>query len=363
MKVRIQKASLLQGVQTVIKAVSSKATMPILSGIKLESREGKIRLFGNDLEMGIECEAPAEEILEEGQVVVPGKAFQDIVRKLPDTSIELESKDNEITIRYYFSEIVLKGFDPEEFPIMPTLEGERINIPANAFKAMVRQTIFAVATEENRPVFTGVLLECENGDLKVVATDTHRLAFSKSVGLIGSEGNWKVVIPARALNEVLRLVPDDELLGLMVTESQALFSFRGITLVTRLVDGAFPDYMRIIPQTEKSKAVIKGKPLLEAIERASSVVERTGLKFTFGNRKLEINAQANSGKVREELEVSLDGQDVQVVFNQKFFSDVLKAVNHDEYTLSMNGEFGAGIVRPVGADNYLYLMLPMRGVA
>jgi DNA polymerase-3 subunit beta len=207
MKIICQKENLLTGVNTVQRAVSLKNTLPILQGIKLLAKNGTICFQATDLEIGISCQVPVM-VEEEGEVVLPAKLFSEIVRKLPDTEIKIESTDNNINIYYDDSSFAINGYDHEEFPeITEISSSDQLEIPSELIKRMIRQTVFAASSDETRPVFTGILLQIEKENISMVSTDTHRLAFSKAL-ISGNEKEFKGIIPVKTMQELYRLLSD-----------------------------------------------------------------------------------------------------------------------------------------------------------
>jgi len=365
MKVFCSKDSLITGVNTVQKAVSNKNTLPVLQGILLKA-EGQTLIFeATDLEIGIRCVVPAQ-IEQEGVVVLPARIFSDLVRKLPDAPIELEFQNDVLNINYYESNLALRGYDPEEFPLLPDLfEAETFNLPVAIFKTMIRQTTFACSTEESRPVFTGCLLQIEEGNLRLIATDTHRLAYRIAEIENPEKIKFQGIIPAKTLSEIYRLLKDeDETLCIRFNESQILFQFGAVQLLSRLIEGQFPNYKQVIPQSCQTKLLLSTKLFQDSVERASLLV-RDGahpiiIKLSIENERLSIVQTSELGKISEQMDVRKEGNDLKIAFNSKFLLDVLKVIDSDEIIFELSGSYSPGIIRPVDDPNYLYLALPVR---
>ena len=365
MKILCTKDVLLSGVNTVQRAVSSKSTLPVLQGILLKA-EGQVLSFAaTDLEIGIRCQVPAS-IMEEGSVVVPARLFAEIVRKLPDVGIELELSNNTLVIRYYQSDIVLKGYDPEEFPLLPELfEPVSFELPTSLFKNMIRQTVFACATEGSRPVFTGTLLQIEGQTIKLVATDTHRLAY-RIAEIPNQDGlQFSGIVPAKTMSEIYRLLRDeDESLTIRCNTSQVEFQFGSVRLLSRLIEGQFPNYKQVIPQSCETKVYLSAPTFLDAVERAS-LLSREGhtgniVRLNLGDSLMRISQTSEVGKISEQIDVEMDGKDVTISFNAKFLLDVLRIIDSEQIILELSGPYSSGIIRPVDDPNYLYLVLPIR---
>lgn len=365
MKIGIKKDALLNGVTAVIKATGK--AMDILKAIKFTTVEGGVMVSATDLEVGIEKTVPAE-VEEGGAILLPADGLLELVKKLP-TDVTIETNENTVTFRYnLFSEITLVGLNPDEFPVMPVVNGTKVSLQSDLFKAVIKRTIIAVGNDDDRPVFKGALLEYADGTLKVVATDTHRLAYEKLDGL-GVAGEWTAIVPGKALSEVVRLIDDGVTLDITVSDNQAMFSFNGVTLVARLIDGKFAPYEQVIPTSYESKVVLKRDDFLNAADRAALIAKKsddvaTIVKMSFQNSKLAITAQSDIGKAHEEVVTEHDGKDIEISFNHKLVTDALKAVSSKEVILKLNGPTAPGVICPNSEDgSYLYLVLPMRTAA
>jgi DNA polymerase-3 subunit beta len=365
MKIFCSKDALLSGVNAVQRAVSSKNTLPILQGILIKAEQQTLQFAVTDLEMGIRCEVPAH-VIEEGAMVVPAKLFTEVVRKLPDTKIILEERDKSITICYYQSEIILNGYDPEEFPLLPDLlDPLSFTLTITLFKNMIRQTIFSCAIEENRPVFTGTLLQIEDSSIRVVATDTHRLAYSIAEIQNPEKLNFSGIIPAKTLSEIYRLLRDeDEVLIINFSNNQIVFQSGSIYLVSRLIEGQFPNYKQVIPQTCETKVNLSVRSFLEAVERASLLSRDKGganiIKINVKENELRIDQTSEFGQISEQIDIVMEGKNVMIAFNTKFLIDALKVIDSEQIIFELSGPFSPGVMRPLDNPNYLYLVLPVR---
>ncbi|MFZ3132537.1 MAG: DNA polymerase III subunit beta [Desulfosporosinus sp.] len=365
MKIFSSKDALLSGVNAVQKAVSNKNTLPILQGILIRAKQQSLQFAATDLEMGIRCEVPAQ-VIEEGTMVVPAKLFSEVVRKLPDTTIILEERDKAITISYYQSEIILNGYDPEEFPLLPDLlDPLSFTLNTILFKKMIRQIIFSCAIEENRPVFTGTLLQIEGSTIRLVATDTHRLAYSVAEIPNPEKLNFSGIIPAKTLSEICRLIRDeDEVLTINFSNNQVVFQSGSVYLVSRLIEGQFPLYKQVIPQTCETKVNLPVRSFLEAVERASLLSrDNSGaniIKINIKENELKIDQTSELGKISEQIDIELEGKNVMIAFNTKFLIDALKVIDSEKIIFELSGPFSPGVMRPLDNPNYLYLVLPVR---
>lgn len=369
MKISATKDNLAYGVQVVQRAVSSKNPLPILSGILLKAGNGNLTFTATDLEMGIECIVPVS-VGQEGGVVLPARYFGEIVRKLPDLKIDVEvNRENYSTqIEYGHSEFNLLGLSPEDFPILPTIDSDStLTIKQDLFKNMIKQVSFATSADDNRPIFTGILMEVEDSEVKLVATDTHRLAYRTSMLESGQTENVKsVIIPGKTLNELNRIMTGDaENLKIAFGENQVVFEMPGVRLISRLIEGQFPNYKQVIPQGCKTKIKVKTRDLLEASERASLLAKEGAnvIKLTVSEGNMMINSNSPEiGKIEEQLAVEMEGEETQIAFNSKYLIDVLKVIDAEEILLELTGSLSPGIIKPVEGDNYIYLILPIRVV-
>lgn len=364
MKIFCSKDALLSGVNAVQRAVSNKNPLPVLQGILIQAENQSLQFAATDLEMGIRCDVPAQ-VIEAGTMIVPAKLFAEVVRKLPDTTISLEERDKAIIICYYQSEIVLNGYDPEEFPLLPDLiEPLSFSLPTIIFKNMIKQTIFSCASED-RPVFNGLLLQIEGSNIRLVATDTHRLAYIISE-ITNSEGLcFSGIIPSKTLTEIYRLLRDeDEVLTIRYSNNQVVFQFGSIYLVSRLIEGQFPNYKQVIPQTCETKVNLSVKEFLEAVERASLLSrDKSGaniIRINVDSNELRIDQTTELGKISEQIGIQMEGKDVKIAFNAKFLIDALKVIDSDQILFELSGPYSPGVMRPLDNPNYIYLVLPVR---
>lgn len=366
MKVVCQREKLVYAVQLVQRAVSNKNPLPILSGIKFETENDSIKLTATDLEMGISCSVPAD-IIEAGSAVLPARYIAELIRRLPDVPVFIESDllTGGLTVKYGQSEANFNGFPPEEFPDFSLPESDlNFSISAEALKEIVRQVVFAADTAENRPLYTGVLFEIGGGKMQVVATDTHRLAW-RTVNLDDCEGlDINLLIPGKTLNELVRIINFYEKeVKVTATENQVLFTTEDTCLISRLIAGRFPNYRMVIPQGCVTRIRLKTRDMADATERASLLTKEgvSILKMSIENNLLVITVNTEAGRIREELPVFQEGDPLQIAFNARYISDALKAVGSEEIVLELAGPLSPGLIKPAGEkDDYLSLLLPLR---
>lgn len=376
MKFIIQRDRLVQSVQDVMKAVSSKTTTPILTGIKIQATEKGVTLTGSDSNISIESFIPKEEdgdelveIKESGAIVLQARFFSEIVKKLPTDTVDIEVQNHlQTVIRSGKSEFNLHGLDAEEYPHLPRIKEENVfKIPTDLLKMMIRQTVFAVSTSETRPILTGVNWKIENKELTCIATDSHRLALRKAQIETESNESYNVVIPGKSLNELSKILDDsNDPIDIVITENQVLFKAKHLLFFSRLLEGNYPDTSRLIPTDSKTDVVVNLKEFLQAIDRAALLARddrNNVVKFsTFENQWIEISSNTPEiGKVVEEVQAqTIDGEDLKISFSAKYMMDALKTLEGTEIKVSFTGAMRPFLIRPINDDSILQLILPVR---
>lgn len=364
MKILTNKEILNNAVQLVQRAVSIKNPLPILAGIKFETRENQVILTATDLDIGIRCSFPAEVIVQ-GTTVLPAKYICELFRRLPELPIfiEADAATGSVTIQYGQSETRINGYPPEEFPELPLPEGiNSFTLPGELLKEIIRQVVFATGNDENRPVFMGVLFEINGSELQVVATDTYRLAWRKVIIENCEETAINLIIPGKTLNELLKIIGINEQIEVTVTKNQILFVAGNVWLISRLIEGNFPKYKQVIPQNHILKVRLKTRDLLDATERASLLaqVKSPVIKLNISENKIIVSSYSEAGRVHEELDVYQEGETLQIAFNAQYLGDVLKVIGSEEIIIELTGPLSPGIIKPVGDNEYLSLLLPVR---
>jgi DNA polymerase III subunit beta len=376
MKFDIIREHLLAGLNDVMKAVSSKTTTPILTGIKLDITHEGLHLTGSDADITIQTFIPVEEdgkqiinVTTTGSIVLQARMFNEIVRKLPTNEVEIEVSNGFAThIRSGKSEFHLIGQDSSEYPLLPELSADQqFSIPADLLKSIIRETVFAVATSESRPVLTGVNWHIHDGELICVATDSHRLARRKvKLDQFPAEVN-NVVIPGKSLNELNKILEDStNPVQIVMTNQQVLFKTEDVLFFSRLLEGNYPDTSRLIPTEFKTSVTIDGKALLQAIDRASLLAREDRnnvVRFeTIENNVVEISSNSPEiGKVEEEITVSnMEGEGLKISFSAKYMMEALKAIDGQDVVIQFAGAMRPFIIRSIHDDAILQLILPVR---
>ena len=368
MKIVCEKDKILKAINSVTKAVASKTTMPILEGILIQTNDKEVKLTTYDLEIGIEYIIDAD-VKEQGATVVNAIMFSEIIRKLPDTEINISlNEQNLLVIECEGSLYKLATMNPEEFPELPQINVENsIEIEQNTLKDMIRKTIFAVSSEENRPIFTGCLFEIKNNKLNVVAVDGFRLAW-KSKFLQNNSNDFTAVIPGRTLNEVNKIILDSfDSVKIGVAKNQALFEMENCKLVTRLLDGEFLNYSSVIPENWETRIRVNRNNIQNCFERISlisaSSIEKEKkypVKVSVEIGKVTICCTNQTGDAKEEMYVATEGQNLEAGFNPKYFLDALRAIDDEEINIDFGTSISPCIIRPVDEGDYIYMILPIR---
>lgn len=376
MKFIIQKDYLVQSVQDVMKAVSSRTTIPILTGIKMVASEEGVTLTGSDSDISIESFIPREddgkeivELEKSGSVVLPARFFSEIVKKLPKDTVQIKVENHFSTvIRSGKAEFNLNGLDAEEYPHLPQIEEENIfKIPADLLKNMIRQTVFAVSTSETRPILTGVNWRVDGKHLTCIATDSHRLALRKATINSENDAQYNVVIPGKSLGEFSKILDDsNDLVDIVITENQVLFKTKHLLFFSRLLDGNYPDTSRLIPTESKTTVALNVKEFLQAIDRAS-LLAREGRNnvvklTTLSDGVIEISSNSPEiGKVIEEVQsTSIQGEELKISFSAKYMLDALKALEGSEIHVNFTGAMRPFVIQAAEDDSMLQLILPVR---
>lgn len=368
MKFTASQVDLSFGLQTVAKAVSAKTTLPILSGILLKADNGRLNLTATDLEIGIECDVAAQ-VETAGAIVLPARYLTEIVRKVPAATLQVEVDPRNYTavIRWDRSQYTIHGFSPEQYPFLPTAT----NVPSyklnqNTLRTMIRQTAFAVSHDETRPILTGAQLALADGQCHLVATDGVRIAYRRSPLTEWTEAHEKssLVLPGRTLNELSRLLAsnDEDTLTLSVTPTQAFFDLGDVRLVSRLLEGQYPDVLRLVPQTYSTSIKLSAQQLHDACERAS-LIARDGsgaVKLGIADERVAITSSTPEvGQVYEEVAATIEGDALEIGLNPRFLMEGLRALETDDLLFEFSGNRTPSRMKPRERDDFLYVVLPI----
>ncbi|UXU59588.1 DNA polymerase III subunit beta [Staphylococcus agnetis] len=357
-----------------LKAISPRTTLPILTGIKIEATNEGIVLTGSDSEISIEITIPNEvdgeeivEVKEPGSVVLPGRFFVDIIKKLPGTEVKLSTNDQfQTLITSGHSEFNLSGLDSDQYPLLPQVSSDdALQLPIKVLKNIIAQTNFAVSTSETRPVLTGVNWLIQENELICTATDSHRLAVRK-LKLEEDIEDKNVIIPGKALAELNKIMTENEdHIDIFFASNQVLFRVGNINFISRLLEGHYPDTSRLFPENYEIKLGLNNHDFYHAIDRASLLAREGGnnvIKLSTGDSLVELSSTSPEiGTVKEEVTANdVEGGNLKISFNSKYMMDALKAIDNDEVEVEFFGTMKPFILKPKDDDTVTQLILPIR---
>ena len=358
-----EKQKLQEGISIVQKAITGKSTMSVLEGIYINANKEGLTLIGSDMDVSIETKVEAD-VISEGSIVIDAKIFGEIIRKLPNSDIKIETMENDtvqITCEKSVFNIVYMNSD--EFPELPKLnENMQIEVPQNILKNMIKCTSFATAQDETRPILQGILFEVKERTLNLVALDGYRLAIRSEY--LDSDFDIEIVIPGKTLNEVSKILEDvNDLVQITFTNNHILFNLNKTRIISRLLEGKFVNYKSLLPEEHKLLVTVKKQDLQNGIERASLMAKDGNnnlIKLDVQDDALVITSNSQLGKVREEVFINLQGEKIQIAFNSRYLIDVLKNFEDEEVVMEMTSSVSPCIIKAKDADNYKYLVLPVR---
>lgn len=363
MKIVCKKSNLLNGVQIVSKAVPSKTTMSILECILVDTRNGEIKLTANDMELGIETKIDGK-IINKGMIALDAKIFLEIVRKLPDSEITIETDDSyKTTITCEKAKFNIIGKSGEDFSYLPDIEkNDSVIISQFTLKEVIRQTIFSIADNDNNKLMTGELFEINNDTLKVVSLDGHRISIRK-IALKNSYEKKKVVVPGKTLNEVSKILPGDmdKDVSIFFTDKHILFEFDNTVVVSRLIEGEYFKIDQMLSSDYETKVKINKKELLDCIDRATLLVKEGDKKpviINITDTFMELKMNSTVGSMDEEIDIEKEGKDLMIGFNPKFLIDALRVIEDEEVDLYMVNPKAPCFIRNT-EESYIYLILPV----
>src|ERR1035437_886180 len=361
--------NLARGLQVVSRAVSTRSTLPVLNIVLLRTEDGGLKLTATNLEIGMTYWVPVK-VDTGGAMTVPARLLTDIVAGLPaNERVELELQAQEtLPLQAGRFETRVKGIDADEFPAIPTA-GERptTRVPQNVLRQALGEVTFAAATDEARPILTGVLAKFEGDKLTLAAADNYRIAV-KTLTMLDPVEETSVVVPARSLQELSRILSDtSDPVDIVLSHSrnQILFHIEGIDLISRLIDGQFPNYQQVLPKGFTTKAIVDREQLLKAVHLASLIVFSSAniVKLQVGKEAemgLQVSAAADIGDNKSEVEATVEGDGTTIAFNARYLIDVLTNVDADQFSIELNGPLSPGVFRPVGDGQYVHVVMPVK---
>jgi DNA polymerase III subunit beta len=367
-KLSVMQENLARGLQVVSRAVSGRSTLPVLANVLLKTEDAGLKLTATNLEIGITAWVPGR-IDGEGTLTVPARLLTDVVNGLPaGERVDLEADGTALRIKAGRFQTHLRGIDAEEFPVIPS-PGERptTRVSQGALRKALSEVTFAAATDEARPILTGVLTRLSGDRVTLAAADNYRIAV-KSLPILDPVEDTSLVVPARSYTELMRVLNDsDDPVEIMLasSKSQILFHLEGVDLVSRLIDGQFPNYQQVLPTSHATRAVADRDELLKAVRLsaliASSAANVVKLSLVAeGPGSITIAAAADVGDATGEVEAAVEGDAVQIAFNARYLQEALQNVDADQLALEFSGPLSPGVLRPTSDEDYVHVIMPVR---
>jgi DNA polymerase-3 subunit beta len=371
MKLSCLQENLSKGLGIVSRAVATRSTLPITQNVLIATDQSRLKLAATNLEIAVSCWLGAK-IEEEGAITIPARLLTEFISSLPNDKIDIALTQRTLQLKCARFEARINGLDAQDFPPIPQVaDGLATKIEIEALREGINQVTFAAAAEESRPVLTGIQLEFDGDKLAMAAADGFRLAVHNTSLLAPVKNKTAIIVPARALNELGRFLADqEEPVEVTVNQqkSQILFKLKNIEMVSQLIQGAFPNYSQLIPQSYVTRAVVDVAEFLRAIKMASifardgsgivRLVVSPGVELTPG--KMNISARAEEvGDNMGEIDALIDGEAAKIAFNARYLSDVLSVLDEKQVALETTTSSSPGVLRPVGSDNYIHVVMPM----
>ncbi|MBN1781993.1 DNA polymerase III subunit beta [bacterium] len=369
MKFTIVQHELLEGLQKIAGVVPAKSTTPVLENLLFEIADQKLKITGTDLEVTVTTEVNTQSVEETGAVALPARVITEMVRSLPDIPIQMESDSGykiKITTNQGFYQI--SGISKENFPEIPVpIEENVVEVSSGKLARMFSKTIFAVSADELRPALMGVFLQIAGNEFRMVATDGHRLSKIVDTGYKGTVESIQMIVPPKAVQIALKNLSDGDQTRLVIDKSGLCMEFGGTILYTRLVEGQYPDYDRVIPRDNDKKLIVDKQLLAASVKRVSlfsSQLTRQ-IRFSLDSEKLTIQSEDidMGGEAREELEVDYHDESMEIGFNAQYLSDILKQIDTDEITFQLKSPISAALISPVKQiedESFMMLLMPIK---
>ncbi|MBE7030191.1 MAG: DNA polymerase III subunit beta [Ruminococcaceae bacterium] len=366
MKFTCEKDVLAQSLSIVAKAANPASAVEILKGVKIDATENTIRLTGSDLELFIESTFDAD-VKETGSLVLDARIFSDIVKRMPDGKIEFSSDDTGVvTIREKKVKFTLLALSAEGYPKMNKIEGGReLKLYSRDLKSIIKDTLFAISTNENKPILTGSKFEVEGSTLTVISVDGYRLAIRRQVIPEIKGDGMEFVVPGKVLSELLKILKDDEtIIDIVIEENNVMFRYDHYTIITRLLEGEFIDYKKIIPVDRQTTLTVDVKKVTESIERAAVMVSYDNpdipIILNIADSSILVSCQTKRGDFNDAVEVGMEGANLRIGLASKLLLDALHAVEVPTAILEFNSSLSPCVIKPVEGNAFLYMVLPIR---
>jgi DNA polymerase-3 subunit beta len=366
MRFSVNQQQFTRALQLAGRVVSPRASMPILNYILLDVCEGSLRMVATDLEMGIELTVPAT-VHDNGALALPARLLLEIVSNLPESDVIVSSNGGETraSINCEAARFDVFGLPGSDFPVLPfSMEGVTASVDAGVLRGMIRQTSFAVSTDESRPFLTGIYVIVAGGKIRLVATDGGRLALRSAEATTGETAEFSAIIPAKAMVELMRALGSVEgEVRILYGENQIVFVLPGMRFTTRIIAGQFPNYEQVIPREPKQRIRVGAERFFRAIRRASITARDAANVVRISTSEGVLTVASNTpdvGRAQEDIPAEVEGEAVQAAFNAKFLLDALANVDAAEVVFELTGPLSPGALRPVGREDYVYVLAPVR---
>jgi DNA polymerase III subunit beta len=362
LRISVAKDELVQALGVVTRAVSTRTSVQILSGILLEAQNGELRLAATDMELSLRANVAAQ-LEGDGAIVLPGKTFADIARLLPgdDVSIEHKPAESVVHVTSGSAEYTLHTYNPEDFPRLPELDAVgTFAVDRESLLETIHRVARAASRDESRPVLTGILVSFTGGKLVMAATDSYRLAV-KETELSAAAPELEAIVPSRALTEVARIATSGDTVEVGVHENQVLFAIDGVWLTTRRIDGQFPNYRQLLPEAFEHELTLPRGELLDVVRRAAVMIQRaTPLQLRFAEGELTVIARTHDvGESKESMPAGFNGETLEIGFNAEFLKDGLESLDGDDVRLKLISPLRPAVIQGEG-DDFTYLVMPIR---
>ncbi len=363
MKFSCTQENLSRALNIVSHVASKNVSLPILNNVLITTENGIIKLTTTNLEIGINCQVRGK-IEKEGKITVQAKLLSDYINSLPNERIDLEVEGDNLKIKCGKAQTTVKGSSTEEFPLIPKVEkNNSFQLKVNNFKKAITQVIYAAATDESRPEISGAFLKGGDKEIILAATDSYRLAEKKVKTEKGNEGEG-VIVPARTLMELNRILTDDiESINFFINENQILFVFDGIEMVSRLIEGQYPEYQQIIPSEGKTKVELNTQEFIKMV-KTTSLFCKAGINDISlevkGDKIIVSASNSQLGENISSLDVKVEGEDNNIVFNYRYLLDGLSSIDTEDLILELTDNTSPGLIKPKGLDDYIYIIMPIR---
>lgn len=373
MQITCKREELLRGVQTVQSVVGTKSTLPVLANVLLEAKGKKMDMTATDLEVGVKCSVNVE-VLEPGAITMPARTLSEVVRELPAEDLKVKvGENNRVEISSAQAVFNLMGLPKEDYPVLPKFKGDgEFFIDGKLLSEMIRKTIFSVSQDETRYVLCGIYLQAGKGKITMVSTDGRRLSYiSRDIG-IDKRKEAKVIIPTKAVNELNRILAQvatteeaekDGKVKISIEENQISFMIDDTILISRLIEGHFPNYEQVIPRTSTIKLKITTEELLQATKRVALLTtgKSNSIKYSLKKNKLIISANTEGlGEARDIVGIDYAGEEMEIAYNPQFLIDVLRNIGCKEVCLELTNSLNPCLIRPTSGEDYISIVMPMR---